>query len=98
MKKGLIRIIGVLIVTCLFFQTICFADEIDPGFEYRGTQTPSVSANIDRNLPDFHAIFFIGVVVVLVVCISYLILKNIKDKNNSEFSDILTEDKNSKEE
>lgn len=103
MMKKAIRIIGLLIVAITIFHTICLADEIDPGFDlktdkepnyyYNGTQTGTL---VQSSKPNLAYVIVIGFVVLLVICISYYILKYMK--NNSNFEVEYKNNENSNEE
>ena len=94
MKKTVIKIIGIILLSILLCQTICFADEISIDIEknhgtnsiyYKGTSSgkavPNTSQNNGYNMQFIIGIGLIVLAVVIISCYALKYLNNGKDVN-----------------
>lgn len=83
MKKFLQRVLGMIVAIIVLGYNFCYADEIDPMFQYKlsshGFQEP-VTANV---VP----MIIIGVVIAVIVVVAIIILAKSKKEKDKEKND-----------
>ena len=83
MGRNFMRIFIMVVSIISLLCGLCYADEIDPWFEYKKQSIPS-SVGQQSEIVNIIPMIIIGITIVVIVAVSVIVLVKSKDDKNKE--------------